>query len=286
MIDVTTTLNGLTFGAGTSIRWAGWPTGLLDTPDIRVGDVPRSQQHGVYSGQDWLGARHVVFDLVVVGVNRADGESQVTALAQAFQPSAVDVPLDVRLFGSPSEYRLFGRPRGIQVQPDRRGLSGVWRARAEFMCSDPRRFATTLSTATTGLPTGAGGLVFAAAAPFVFGSSGSGSTMSCFNGIGVVPATFEVPWVASFTGPLVAPAITLVGPGTQLNLASANLAAGDVLVLDSRQHTVMLNGVASRYFWLTGASRWFDLQPGANSINLSGASGGGNVTTTWRSGWV
>jgi hypothetical protein len=281
MIDVTATLNGLTIGAGTSYRWAAWPDGLVSTPQIRVGDIPRAQSHGVVAGQDWMGSASIVFDLIITGTSRTDAETKLAALLAAFAPEPANVPLDVRLFGAPDEYRMYGRPRGVQVALDRKVLSGIIRARCEFVATDPRRYSTTQQTASTGLSTAVGGLAFPAAAPFVFGSGGTDSTMSCPN-----VGTFPAPWVATFTGPLVAPALTHLATGKVLNLSGANLAAGETLVVDSLARTVLLNGSASRYSWLTSTSQWFDLDPGANSVNLTGASGAGNVSIAWRSVWI
>lgn len=281
MIDVTATVDGLTIGAGTVFRWASFPDGLFNTPQIRVGDIARAQAHGVIAGQDWLGSVAIAFDIVITGTSRTDAETQLQLLLAAFAPSAVDVPLDVRISGAPDEYRMYGRPRGVQTALGKGLLSGTIRARCEFVATDPRRYSTTLQTASTGLGTATGGLAFPAVAPFVFGAGGTGNTMSCPN-----PGTFPTPWVATFTGPLVAPTITHVASGKALILSGANLAAGETLVVDSKARTVLLNGTASRYLWLAAASQWFDLDPGANSVNLTGASGAGNVSIAWRAARV
>lgn len=281
MINATATLDGLTIGAGTSYRWGSWPEGLLDTPDVRVADEPLAQRHGVQAGSDWMGALRIVFDIVVNGSSLSDAESKLATLAAAFQPSATDVPLDVRIGGSPSEYRLYGRPRGVLTKLDRKAIGGVFLARAVFVATDPRKYDVDQSSATTGLSAASGGLTFSASAPFVFGTGGAGSTMSCQN-----DGTFDAPWVATFTGPLVAPELVHVDTGKRLTLSGASLVAGDSLVLDSKTRTVLLNGTATRYSWLTSTSQWFDLSPGANSITLNGASGSGSVSITWRSAWV
>lgn len=281
MIDVTAVINGLTIGAGTSYRWADWPQGLLETPSIRVGDVPRAQAHGVIAGLDWMNSLAISFDILVLGSSRTDAEVKLAALLAAFAPEQSNVALDVRISGSPSEYRLYGRPRGVQTALGRGFLSGTIRARAEFLATDPRKYSTTEQTASTGLATSSGGLTFPASAPFVFGSGGSGSTMSCPN-----DGTFAAPWVATFAGPLVAPTLTHVDSGKALILSGANIAAGETLIVDSLARTILLNGTASRYSWLAATSQWFDLSPGTNSVNLTGASGSGTVSLAWRSAWV
>jgi len=281
VIDATATIRGLTIGAGTDYRWREWPRGLLGTPRIRSADIERAQAHGMIAGRDWMGSRAVVFDITVLGSGQADGETKLNELLEAFAPSETDIALDVRISGNPAEYRMYGRPRGVDDNLGRMTLTGKMRARCEFVATDPLRYSTTEQSTSTGLATSSGGLTFAASAPFVFGTGGSGSTMSCPN-----DGTFAAPWVATFTGPLVAPTLTQVGTGKALILSGASLAAGETLVVDSKRHTVLLNGTASRYSWLAAASQWFDLLPGANSINLTGASGSGTVSIAWRSAWV
>lgn len=282
VIDVRALIRGVTIGAGTSYRWSAWPEGVIDTPEIRVGDEPLAQRHGVQAGADWLGSRHIVFYIHVLGSSKADVESKVVALEQAFAPSPTDVTLDVRYYGSPNEWRVYGRPRGIKSQITRQVVTGyIAAARCEFTATDPRRYSQAQSSATTGLSASSGGLTFPAVAPFVFGTGGAGSTMSCPN-----DGTYDAPWVATFTGPLVAPELVHVASGKRLTLSGANLAAGDSLVLDSKAHTVLLNGTASRYSWLTPTSQWFDLSPGANSVTFNGASGAGSVTIAWRHTWL
>jgi hypothetical protein len=281
MIDTTATINGLTIGAGTSYRWASWPAGLFDTPAIRSADAPRAQQHGVLPGLDWMGALDLAFDVVVMGTSRSDGETKLLALLAAFAPSASEATLDVRVTGSPAEYRLYGRTRGAVSAAGRQFINGKALVHCAFRATDPRRYSTTQQTASTGLASAGGGFIVPAVVPWSGGSGGTGSTMSCPNN-----GTFAAPWVATFTGPLVSPTLTHVATGKQLIFSTGSIASGETLVVDSKNKTVMLNGTASRYSWLSGASRWFDLDPGANSVNLTGASGAGTVQLAWRSAWV
>ena len=282
MNDTTALINGVTIGAGTAYRWADWPSGLYSTPPIRTTDTGLPDSHGVTAGLDRLNGRLVAFDVFVRAASRADGEVALAVLEAAFAPSDSETTLDVRITGTPDEYRLYGRPRGVLAPLGRRFINGTARVRCEFMATDPRRYALTESTATTGLATSSGGLAFPALAPFVFGTGGTGNTMSCFNA-----GTIATPWVATFTGPLVAPELVHNDTGKRLSLTGASLVAGDVLVVDAHDgvHTVIFNG-AARYAWLAATSQWFLLEPGANSVVLLGASGAGSVSIAWRSAWA
>jgi hypothetical protein len=281
MTAATATLRGLSFGAGTSYRWATWPTGLLATPSIRIGDTPRAGRHGVQAGADLLAGAEITFDVWVLTSSRTAAETAAAALLAAFAPSSADLPLAVTMSGSPDDYILYGRPRGAECRFDGKFNGGCLRVRAVFAATDPRRYSATEQTATTTLPTAVGGLDFAASAPFVFGSGGSGGSMSCPN-----DGTAATPWVATFSGPLVAPTLRLESTGDEIAFPGTTLASGETLVVDSDARTVLLDGTTSRYAWLRQPAGWFDLAAGANTVELLGASGAGSVALTWRSAWI
>ena len=280
LADTTATINGLTIGAGTTYRWVSWPEGLVETPSIRLSDRPNAGDHGIIAGRDLMEGRPVSFEVWVLGPTRAEAEANSMLLLEAFAPSELDTTLDVRLTGTPSEYRLYGRTRGC-VGKLGRFVAGKLIIRCEFMATDPRLYSTTALSATTGLSTAVGGLAFPAVAPFVFGSGGTGSSMSCPN-----DGTLPTPWVATFTGPLVAPQLVHSGSGDDINLSGASIVAGETIVVDSAAKTVLLNGTTSRYNWLASVPNWFSLEPGVNTVTLLGASGSGSVSIAWRSAWI
>lgn len=244
---------------------------LWAAPEVRTADSPRVQAHGTLSGQEWLGERRVVARLYV------DTAGDRQSLTAAWRPSddGEVVPL-VWMEDDGELYRVHGKPRlaDVRVEP---GMP----AECRFVCTDPRIYANTASVVSTGLSTTSGGLTFAATAPFVFGSAGSSSVMECVNA-----GTFPTSWVATFTGPLVAPGLVELSTGRTVSFPGVTLAAGESLVVDADARTVMLNGTASRYSWLSSFSRWFDLQPGSTSVQLTGASGAGAVELSWRSAWI
>lgn len=266
-------LNGLLMGAGTVYEVQTFD--VWAAPDLRQGESARAQQHGLYPGTDWLGGRFAKLKVTVKPTSPAADIAARQVLAAAWKPPTSGTSQLVWQEADGVKYTLFGKPRLADTRGEYRMPS-----ECRFIATDPRIYANTQSTASTGLATSTGGLSFAASAPFVFGTSGSGSTMACTNA-----GTFAAPWTATFAGPLVAPTLTHVSSGKTLILSGASLAAGDSLVVDSAAKTILLNGTASRYSWLAAGSQWFDLEPGANSVNLTGASGAGTVTMTWRSAW-
>ena len=267
-------LNGLLMGQGTTYVVEDFAMWIA--PEIRAGELNRAQQHGMYPGTDWLGARMVSAVVNITPSTQTAEMAAMQALTGAWQPptGGTTVPL-VWQVGDGVKYRLNGKPRLASPSFE------YWMpSECRFIATDPRIYANTESSATTSLSTASGGLTFAATAPFVFGTSGTGSTMTCTNS-----GNFSAPWVATFTGPLVAPTLTHVSSGKVLAF-TGTIASGETLVVDSAAKTVLLNGTASRYSWLLSTSRWFDLDPGSNAVNFGGASGAGSVSIAWRSAWL
>lgn len=282
MADWDWSFNGVAFGGTAEIQVAE-VSGWLDLPDVRSGDTPRTGKHGLAPGRDLAGGRTIRFSCEV-----HTGDPTAT--------EAIVAPLRTVLTIGEDEYPLIGQTPGlpalqVMCRPRRRAQPLQWdasigaaRLELEFVATDPLLYDAVESTASTGLGTLTGGLSFPAAAPFVFGTSGSSAVMSCPN-----DGPFPAPWTATFTGPLTAPELVHLESGYRLSFPSAVLAAGESLVVSSKSATVLLNGTASRYSWLASTSQWFDLQPaavGTNSVLLLGSAGAGSVTMAWRSAWI
>jgi hypothetical protein len=267
-------LNGLLMGATSAYVVAGFDP--WSAPQIRPSDAPRPRRHGIYVGRDWLSERMVELQLRINAATDALEQAARRALAGAWKPSTdgLTVPL-VWMEDDAVEYVLYGAARGADTDLLPR-LPTVCR----FVAADPRIYRLTTRSITAGLPVVAGGLAFPAAAPFVFGSAGGGGDLDATN-----DGTIETPWVATFTGPLVAPQLTHATQAKTLAF-TGELAAGETLVVDSSEQTVLLNGTASRYSWLTAMSAWWTLEPGANPLQFAAASGTGTVNVTYRDAYL
>lgn len=267
-------LNGLLMGPTTN-----FPFNAFDpwaAPVVRSGGQDRpARSTGAYPGIDDLGERTVEAELRIAGTTYADVQASRRLLAAAWKlPASGTVPL-IWMEDDGVKYRLDGKPNLLdpRVQPN-------VPSDAKFIASDPRIYAATLTQLSTTFSTSSGGLTFSAAAPFVFGTGGTGGTIDAANA-----GTIETPYVLVFTGPLVAPTLEHTAQAKILAF-TGTLAAGETLVVDSQARTVMLNGTASRYLWLTAASQWFTLQPGSNGLTFTGASGSGSVQVSYRSAWL
>lgn len=278
-LDYTITFAGLTIGNGTPFQLMNID-GIENLPDIRVADSPRGGRDGEFSGLDLLAGRDITIDLVIFDSGVGDYFTNIELFKAMSLKAASESIFTFQLPGRTSRQLMArARRRSLPVAQDYQFRYGA--ASVQFHATDPRIYDSTLTQVSTSLPTSSGGLSFAAAAPFVFGSGGTGGSLAAPN-IG----TYEAPYVIVFTGPLVAPSLEHVAQGKKLDFAGGSLAAGETLVVDSLSRTALLNGTASRYSWLTSLSQWFTLAPGANGLRFAGASGAGSVQISYRSAWL
>jgi len=269
----------LDIGAGTDYPWAEFPAGF-GTPSVRTQDVARPDRDGVFPGLDLLDARLLVFDVHILGDSETDGEDKLNVLKAFFSRSDDNVELVVNITGT-VEYALVGRPRGVDVVLDKKLRSGVYRARCSFVATDPRLYVSDNTVTVIAVATGEGvGLEFDATPDFSFGGTITEGTAVLVNS-GLYPTPFRV----EFAGPLTNPRIINADTGYELSF-SGELLTGETLLVDTDTRTVLLNGTASRYSWLSTQSRWFDLPPGNTTLQFIAVAGTGTATITYRSAYV
>lgn len=283
MIDGTATLRTLTTGAGTSYRWVeAWPTGVLDTPEIRVQDVPLPRRNGVIPGHDLLGSNTIAWEMQIRGTSVTDAETKAAALSAAFAPGDDDERLDIRFSGTPSEYAFFGRPRGCRIIPDRAFVGNfVMHARCTFVATDPVRYGAEM-TQVIGLDDP----VLPQTLPFILGYHDS----EAFDGSGTPAATRSVDrWTVEMEavgGSLIDPSIALVGTtSSQLIFHDLTMSSGDTLLVDGRERRALLNGATPV---VPTIAQWWQLAPGSNTVRFAAdvsSSLTSTATLTWRPGW-
>lgn len=270
-------LNGLTIGKGTLYRYETMPEGF-GIPPIRTSDFPFPSNDGEIPGNDYLSARTLVFNLILLGTSAVSTETLAQALAAAWRPKQTIQTLNLEMTGQ--QYVLYGRPRGCSIVYDRSLLSAVAKARCVFKATDPYFYDYTSSVNTLALAGATGvGMTFNATFNLGFGGASSGGITNVTNN-GTVPTQ----WVASISGPLVDPRLENVSTGEILRF-TGNLASGDVLTIDSATHTILVNGT-SALSWLQAGSSWFTLASGTNQIRLAAISGSGSGTISFRSAWL
>lgn len=95
------------------------------------------------------------------------------------------------------------------------------------------------------------------------------------------------PWTATLLGAWTDPILT-AATGEQIRLTENGGIAtvgGDVIVIEGRAKTIEHNGVSIYSRLAFPASRWFELVPGDNPLNVSGGGVGASWRVDWRDSW-
>lgn len=254
----------------------------LGAPDYRSNDVVRPRDHGMIAGTDFLGGRTVAMDLELGATSAATLETSLNALqqlgttvSQTEQWLVFQLPGQVKRF---VKARLRARAVPIDIAYE---VGRIVPIALQFYATDPRIYALTpISSSTFQLPTSSGGLGWPLGAwPIGWGSATSGQQVI------VNAGTFATRPVVTFTGPLTSPNVQNVTSG-QTWACTFDLQAGDTLVVDFDARTVLLNGTASRYSFVTSTSVWWELAPGNSTMQIGASAGSGTASLVAYSAWA
>ena len=152
---------------------------------------------------------------------------------------------------------------------------------------DPTIYSAEDIQASTALATpsaSTGTAIFSFTYPIIYGASTYSVTADA-NNTGDLPV---YPVSITVVGPVNSPKITNNATGEYIQVGVNLSSVSDQLVIayDKDSLTIELNGV-SVINQVTSGSTWFKLQPGSNTITLTGTSigTGSYATLTYRSGW-
>ncbi|MFF4536537.1 phage distal tail protein [Streptomyces aureus] len=275
------TLGTLRLGAVDSagVAWflqslEGW-----DSSEVRSEFQDREADHGAWASPVYLGSRPVSLGGTVEAPDRA---SLDTALDTLYAAAALtDTTLTV--WETTPKQATVRRSGKVLAQPvtDRTATWSVL-----MTAADPRRYGTTLQSGTTGLPATTGGLTWPITFPVTFSATTVSGQINAVNS-----GTLDTRPVLTITGPVVAPTVSALYPDGSVRqlVYSQDLVSGDVLVIDTDAHTVVLNGSTSRRRFMTVSGGWPTI-PAGSSVNYQFQSGTYNATATltaaWRSAWM
>ncbi|MFI5985035.1 hypothetical protein ACIBEA_29740 [Streptomyces sp. NPDC051555] len=247
------------------------------SPGVRAESSQRQSDHGGWPSKVYLDPRPITIEGSIEAPTEADRDAAVEQLIAAV--SLDDTTLTVAET-TPKQVtvRRSGEPLIL--------LEGPYGATYSVLVTayDPRRYSTTLQSASTGLPSTTGGLVLPIVLPITITATTVSGTITLANAgsIGTRPTL-------TITGPLPSFVIVAARPDgtiTQQTYTDA-LGAGDVLVIDSAARTVTLNGSVSRRRYLSGS--WLEIPPNS-SVSLSWTSPSYDpsamLTGSCRSAWM
>jgi hypothetical protein len=280
--DWTITFGNLTIGGPNSPYQLVQINGLHDAPEVRTSDQIRARSNGMFAGTDYLGGRSVIAEVQVVASHPdetvwQDFSSALIVGAESETALGFQIPGLAR----GNAVQIDARVRKLSLPIERSYLNGQGNAVIEWFATDPRVYTQSVDTETASQATVAGtGVTFPVTFPLSFGGAVSGGQLQATN-IG----EFGAPWSATISGPIVNPTLENITTGETLAFIGS-VAAGETLVINSLDRSVLLNGTASRYSWLVVGSQWFTVEPGDNAIRLAGTSGTGSVSFSFRSAWI
>lgn len=273
-------LGSVTLGAidGEGVAWYLQTLDGWDSPEVRASWTDREGDHGAWASPAYYGSRPITLGGTIVAPSRVLLEQAMDQLRAAV---GLTDTLLVVYESTPKQalVRRSGKPL-MQYVTDTRATYSVL-----VTAADPRRYGTALLTATTKLPSTTGGLTLPAAAPWLLSATVVAGQVDAVNG-----GDFETRPVITITGPVVAPQIQAQMPDGSVRLMTfgQDLGAGDVLVIDTDAHTVMLNGSVSRRRFLTVPSGWPTIPASSVTSFLfrsTAYNSTATLTATWRSAW-
>ncbi|MGW8768234.1 phage distal tail protein [Streptomyces sp. NPDC055815] len=275
---------GLLIGPGTPFNvdrsgLQGWE----DLPEYDSSDADRPTSHGAWPGSRYAKPRKISGTIVLMPEYSAATEA-IRALRQSLALLDEERWLTVRLHGE----LLAVRARIAQrVVPADQGFAtqGSSRMSIQWLASDPRRYGVNEESASTTAPQPESGLTWPPEGlqwPLSWGQATSTGDAVAEN-----TGSAAAHPLITFRGPCSMPTVTERVSRRRLRYA-IDLAAGDELVVDTANGTVMLNGTASRRHTAMADSspeELFVLEPGRTELAFrpDGATPEAVMTVRWRS---
>lgn len=253
----------------------------LDNPEVRESADNIVEGDGGVHGSFYYGRRPITLEGMIVNPTSPTNRNQkMTQLMRACNAMRSDALLTWTPTGGVQQAILVRKQQPLRI-------SGTWQKtfQLSLVAADPRIYAynpntANVNAASVGTEPGVGfDLAFD-----MFFPTGTvlGQLFVSNNGNAVTYPVLTV------EGPVTNPSITNVTTGETIAL-TYTLTAGESLVIDTLNHTVLLNNTTSRY----GAvdfqnTQWWGLNPGTNELQfLSIASASpAQLVVTWRDAWL
>lgn len=257
-----------TFNDPSDADYVGWLTNItgMDSPDVRESASDLVHEDGGVHGTFYYGRRPVVVEGQI--------DNRPTGPLLGREPNVVRNVRATRLQRSTNAMRNNGVMRwtpdgGIEQyieyrrqQPLR--ISGAFNKtfQAALVAADPRIYSAALrevriSAANTDVQVAN------------LGTAGSSPTIT-------------------LQGPVTNPTLRNMSTGGVITL-NVTLGAGDFLVVDLANRTVLLNNATSVYAAVDFlATQWWEIAPGSNNIRWTGTgtTGATNALVRWRDAWI
>lgn len=275
---------GLLIGDGTQLEFSdeGMPAGF-GVPASRAARVPRPRQHGTRPVRQYLDEMILTWTMHVAGDNVDDALALLQQIGAAWAPLTDGGNVELAMRFGTDTYLAIGQPG--RTSTDITAIdSAIPDVTVEWCATDPRLFSAGADVIwPAALLVTSGGLSFPHGFPHGFGAAyGRVDTAHAGN----VPTPWKATIVPGASTAYTDPSLTLLSTGERLEIDLV-LDPGDTLELDSRERTVLLNGVADRSYAISrpNGDHWFEIPPADDTVVLGG-SGDGGVLFSYRAAYL
>lgn len=254
----------------------------LDYPDIRLSSHVRSGDDGIYVTNSYFGERRISIEGIIYKISStADYEAKRKTLIQGLTRTKNNngtLTKKVLRFTTEDneEFRVLVEVVKVRVNRTHATVAEFF---IDLIAHTPFIEAYGATEETVTLYEGGGAVV-----PFILPialEAGEGGQISATNN-GLAPA-----WpIIVLNGPLTNPRIDNITTGRWLAL-TLSMVAGDIVTIDTYNKTIVQGGSTNRIDKLSGDSKWWWLEPGANTLRLTSTVSGeaGSASVTFRDAW-
>jgi hypothetical protein len=242
-------------------------TGWDDLPPITSGNSSRTSYPGSYPGSKLAGERTISWVGRFNPYPVSGWSTELKALRAAMTPVDEEISITIRTLDE--TLVAFGSVTNRAIPGNRNyGAAKAADVAIQFTCSDPRRYTETTNVTLIPFPSmSSAGLVYPLEYPLDYGPLEDTGSAAVAN-IGDT----DVPVVYSIYGPVTDPVIRV---GASFVRFDITLAAGEVLEVDTKAGTVVLNGVANRLYSRSSLSspiKDLELPSGSNEVSVTAAA--------------
>lgn len=256
----------------------------FEAPDYRVGSYEKPGEDGARVTAAFYGGRPFTIQGDMQTADVATFQAARQALNYAFrtQRDQYNYPLLTRILVTANDGSTYFLDAQVKTFKNPLSYPTYSSFISTLYAPDPAIYGTSQVTTGQIARLAAGGVTFPLTFPVIF-TAGSGG-VGFLNNAGNLDT-----WpVMTIRGAVTNPLIYAVERGGLIQLGFTTTNATDVIVIDMKNRTVMLNGTTSLLTYLTTDSRWFSLPPDANTIEFNTGSAGdtGTVEVTAYSAFL
>lgn len=239
--------------------------GFFGMGDIEPNDNAAGKTRGEYLGPGTEAGKTITFDVIATADYQEDMEAKMDFLGSVFAFTNGTIPLITMRPGKVKRF-ISAQARRNSFDSDYSMAHGTARGSVEFRCPDPRWYSLAEAQTTMVIP------------------AGQASTAAVIYSDGLS----ESPSVRlELDGPCTNPRISNGNDSNRQMKFDLVMGAGDTLVVDVKQRTVLLNGVDVYKAVVRRDNQWWVLRPGNNPItyNRTGTTGSSVLDVFTRDAW-